>query len=292
MGRPERPLNIEDSPLVQFAADLRRARDEAGRPTYRAMSRLVHRSQTTLSEAAGGRTVPTWETVQAFLLSCGVGETAEWRRRWESLTDISSSVSQARAVDDIGESSWRRRQKLLVVVIGTVFFLAVSIPLAIVVVSGDRHAASSTASTQGTSGPPAAGIADGADPEESGCANDSAVTTVDAKEVDIDEAPVGIVELRYSPRCGVSWPRYTPADPRYSTIDRPGPMEAHVTVIPDSNQAGAVTFSTKYVGLPVFGNVINSLATCVRAEAYLKGPGWQSTVGKTACYKGDLASGR
>lgn len=67
MGRPERALDPEDSPLAQFAADLRRVRERAGKPTYRAMSRLVHRSQTTMSEAAGGRTVPTWETVEAFL---------------------------------------------------------------------------------------------------------------------------------------------------------------------------------------------------------------------------------
>lgn len=174
---------------------------------------------------------------------------------------------------------------MLLAVVATALLLAAGLISAIFLVPSGQLPNSPTSSST-------AGVADGADPEESGCANDPAAATVDAKELDIDQAPAGIIELRYSPQCGVSWPRFTPADPRYSTITHPGPIEAHVTVIPEGNEAGAVTFSTKYVGLPVFGNVINSLATCVRAEAYLSGPGWKSTTGKTACYKGNRAAGR
>ncbi|WP_410625907.1 helix-turn-helix domain-containing protein [Amycolatopsis sp. cmx-8-4] len=282
MGRPERSLDLEGSLLAQFAADLRRVREQAGKPTYRAMSRLAHRSQTTLSEAAGGRTIPTWETVQAFLQACDITEFSQWRKRWERLGGTPSSLSAGSVETTHAETGVGRRRNRMLAAIITAVALVAGLTLAVLLASDQ--------SINAPEGSSAAGVADGADPEESGCANDPAATTVDAKEVDVDQAPAGVIELRFSPRCGVSWPRFTPADPRYSTINRPGPIEAHVSVVPVDNQAGAVTFSMKYVGLPVFGNVINSLATCVRAEAYFSGPSWQSTTGKTACYKGSVAA--
>lgn len=283
MGRPERALDCEDSPLAQFAADLRRMREQAGKPTYRTMSRLAHRSQTTLSEAAGGRTIPTWETVQAFLQACGVTDSNEWHERWRRIADTPAPSAADSAAAATAEAAPARRRKWPLAALIAAIALATGLTLAALLLPDQPANAPET--------PTVAGVADGADPEESGCANDPAATTVDAKEVDVDQAPAGVIELRFSPRCGVSWPRFTPADPRYSTINRPGPIEAHVSVVPGDNQAGAVTFSMKYVGLPVFGNVINSLTSCVRAEAYFSGPSWRSTTGKTACYKGSLAAG-
>jgi WD40 repeat protein len=84
MPRGERPLGGEDSALVQFAADLRRLRDKAGKPSYRELARGAHYSSTTLSDAAGGRRLPTLAVVVAYVRACG-GEVVEWERRWREL---------------------------------------------------------------------------------------------------------------------------------------------------------------------------------------------------------------
>src|SRR5262245_50061447 len=70
MGRPERPLFPDLDPLHAFALRLRQLRESAGKPTYSAMARRTGRSRTALSDAAGGDTVPGWETVVAFVSFC------------------------------------------------------------------------------------------------------------------------------------------------------------------------------------------------------------------------------
>jgi hypothetical protein len=293
MGRPERSLDPDDSALAQFAADLRRMRELAGRPTYRAMARAAHRSQTTLSEAAGGRVVPTWETVQAFLDACNVNDTAEWRRRWELLGDAAVPAPRFSPADtDKPDPLGSNRAKAYLVIGGGALVVVIAAVIVVVTMtSPDSVSSPPSAQSLPNSVAISQAVADGADPEDSGCANDPAASTVDAREVDVDQIPVGVIELRFSPQCGVSWPRFTPSDPRYSTISRPGPIEAHLSVVPGDNQAGAVNFSMRYVGLPVFGNIIHSTKTCVHAEAYLDGPTWRSTTGQTGCFIGSTAAG-
>ncbi|MFI6094688.1 helix-turn-helix domain-containing protein [Lentzea sp. NPDC051213] len=84
MPRRERPLGPEDTPLIRFAADLRRLRQEAGSPTYRELGKLAHYSVTTLSEAAAGRELPSLAVTLAYVTACG-GDVDEWRSRWEEL---------------------------------------------------------------------------------------------------------------------------------------------------------------------------------------------------------------
>lgn len=149
-------------------------------------------------------------------------------------------------------------------VVGALALSAVAIAAAVVwSESGTNNSASTTTRSVVTSG---------ADPEDTGCANDDDVSTVDAREVLLDGLPVGVVEPRYSPRCGANWPRFTPADPRYVTIIKPGPVEAELAVIANDQRHTRASFSVAYVGLPVFGNLIESTQACVRAEAYLHGP--------------------
>ncbi|MFI9006460.1 helix-turn-helix domain-containing protein [Actinosynnema sp. NPDC053489] len=283
MGRSERSLDAGDDPLTRFAADLRRARDAAGKPTYRAMSRKAHRSPTTLSEAAGGRAVPSWPTVEAFLLACGVTDHAEWRRRWDELRDEPDPVPDQPPPDPPPpDQPPAGRRRLIGVAIGAVLVVAAAALVLTKAVSGtDDAPPPPTAATRQ--------VADGADPEDTGCANDPGAVTLDAREVNLDGVPVGVVELRYAPVCGVSWPRFTPGDPRYSTITKPGPIEARLTVGPDDEPAREQAFTTRYTGLPVFGNVVNSTRQCVRARVGLTGPGWSTTDGVTACYRGMTA---
>ncbi|GLY43761.1 hypothetical protein Amsp01_097840 [Amycolatopsis sp. NBRC 101858] len=84
MPRPERPLDPGDDPLTEFAADLRRLRESAGNPTYRELGRRAHYSAGTLSEAAGGRKLPSLAVTSAYVRACG-GVPGEWEERWHAV---------------------------------------------------------------------------------------------------------------------------------------------------------------------------------------------------------------
>ncbi len=81
MGRPERPIDPDGGPVAEFASELRKLRDRAGRPSYRELSRLACFSVTVLSEAAGGRSLPTLAVVLGYVRACG-GDECEWEERW------------------------------------------------------------------------------------------------------------------------------------------------------------------------------------------------------------------
>ncbi|MEU4522954.1 XRE family transcriptional regulator [Amycolatopsis sp. NPDC024027] len=82
--RGERPLEGGDGVVVRFAHDLRILRENAGRPTYRELGARAHYSAAALSEAAGGRKLPTLSVTVAYVAACG-GDTAEWTTRWRAI---------------------------------------------------------------------------------------------------------------------------------------------------------------------------------------------------------------
>jgi len=84
MPRAERPLDAEDTELGSFAADLRRLRDKAGKPSYRELGSRAHYSAATLSDAAGGRKLPSLAVVLAYVKACG-GDPDEWEQRWRAI---------------------------------------------------------------------------------------------------------------------------------------------------------------------------------------------------------------
>ncbi|MFD1147779.1 nSTAND1 domain-containing NTPase [Saccharothrix hoggarensis] len=84
MPRGERPLDVGDSPLLRFAADLRSLRDKAGGYSYRQLGARAHYSATTLSDAAGGRKLPTLAVTLAYVRACE-GDVAEWEDRWHQV---------------------------------------------------------------------------------------------------------------------------------------------------------------------------------------------------------------
>ena len=84
MPRGERPLDVGDSPLLKFAADLRSLRDKAGGYSYRQLGARAHYSATTLSDAAGGRKLPTLAVTLAYVRACQ-GDVAEWEDRWRQV---------------------------------------------------------------------------------------------------------------------------------------------------------------------------------------------------------------
>ncbi|MFJ8790359.1 hypothetical protein [Streptomyces sp. NPDC102462] len=83
MGRREKPLDPAAGAVQRFAHELRKLRDEAGTPTYRAMARRAGYSGPTLSAAASGERLPTLPVVTAYVLACD-GDAEEWERRWRA----------------------------------------------------------------------------------------------------------------------------------------------------------------------------------------------------------------
>ncbi|MFJ8965398.1 hypothetical protein ACIRG5_39040 [Lentzea sp. NPDC102401] len=84
MPRTERPLDCEDTELGQFAADLRKLREKAGKPSYRALASRAHYSAATLSDAAGGKKLPSLAVTLAYVTACG-GDPQQWEQRWRDI---------------------------------------------------------------------------------------------------------------------------------------------------------------------------------------------------------------
>ncbi|MGW6984079.1 nSTAND1 domain-containing NTPase [Streptomyces sp. NPDC054932] len=105
MPRPERPLDLDSGPLTRFAADLRKLREAAGRPPYRALAKRAHYSSTTLSDAAGGDTLPSLAVTLAYVEACQ-GDRRTWETRWhETAAEIAAEIAAGAQGDGPGESS-------------------------------------------------------------------------------------------------------------------------------------------------------------------------------------------
>src|SRR5262249_38327293 len=84
MGRRERPGDPAAGPLQAFAHQLRELRRAAGSPSYRELGRRAHFSDTSLSVAASGVSLPSLEVTLGYVRACG-GDIAEWERRWRQV---------------------------------------------------------------------------------------------------------------------------------------------------------------------------------------------------------------
>ena len=94
MPRPQRDLDPAGGPLVEFARDLRALRDRAGTPKFATMARRTGRSKTALADAAGGRHLPRWETVEDFVRACDA-DPAPWHDRWIALRSGEAALDPA-----------------------------------------------------------------------------------------------------------------------------------------------------------------------------------------------------
>ncbi|MFC9295137.1 hypothetical protein ACFTWH_18795 [Streptomyces sp. NPDC057011] len=103
MPRPERPLDLDSGPLTRFAADLRKLREAAGRPSYRALAKRAHYSSTTLSDAAGGNTLPSLNVTLAYVEACH-GDRHAWESRWHAVAaEIAASAHGDEPEDGVGD---------------------------------------------------------------------------------------------------------------------------------------------------------------------------------------------
>lgn len=80
MGRPQKPLERDGSPVREFAFWLRDLRNRAGF-TYENLGKKAHYATSTVQEATAGRRFPTLRVTMAFVKACG-GDPDEWRRYW------------------------------------------------------------------------------------------------------------------------------------------------------------------------------------------------------------------
>lgn len=96
------PQGPTDDNLAEFASELRRLRIEAGNPTLAALSSRTGISKSILSDAFGGRRLPTERTVRLVVAELD-GEVATWSRRRDQLdprrassplSDLSATIPQ------------------------------------------------------------------------------------------------------------------------------------------------------------------------------------------------------
>ncbi|MFC8846289.1 MULTISPECIES: helix-turn-helix domain-containing protein [unclassified Micromonospora] len=318
MARAERPLDTDADPVQAFAAELRGLREQAGRPTYQALARRAHRSSSSLSEAAGGRKLPTLDTTLAYVRALG-GDEAAWASRWRQVAAAapgsaatggsSAAVAGGPSAATTGGPSAadeeagppvelfrspvpadRSRRRLLLPAAGAGLLLALVVGLvSLGWRSADRPPPAATppagAASPTSAGPaPAVEVRDGADPKDAGCAADPAVATVDSAAVLVDERVIGMVELRYSPACGASWPRFMPAPAGTPTVPRPARVV--LTVTDGDAPARSRDFTIDYAGISAYGNLLTSTRSCVWAQVRITGEGWASPPGRTGCYRG------
>ncbi|GAA4255817.1 nSTAND1 domain-containing NTPase [Dactylosporangium darangshiense] len=86
MGRPEKPVDPQAGPVQRLAWQLRRLRESAGNPSYRALARRAHYSASTLADAAKGERLPSLEVTLAYAEACG-GDPAEWQALWSAAAE-------------------------------------------------------------------------------------------------------------------------------------------------------------------------------------------------------------
>jgi hypothetical protein len=98
MPRPQRDLDPNGGPIVEFARDLRALRARAGTPKFVTMARRTGRSKTALADAAGGQHLPRWETVEDFVRACDA-DPAPWYDRWVALRSGTPGPAGAGAPD-------------------------------------------------------------------------------------------------------------------------------------------------------------------------------------------------
>ena len=317
MGRPERRIDPQAGPVQAFAAELRALRESAGMPKYATLAHRTGKSKTVLTEAAGGRRLPTWETVAAYVEGCE-GDPLHWRQRWENVSrlvapdlveaeqpDTAADLAEAdqpNRAADLAEADQPNRAADLAggaaSVAGTAtttssanpgrrpfWLLAGGLAGLLAIVLG----AAAVADGPGPEPQPEAEtglvVADEADPKDSGCAAFPDVLSLDHVEMVHDQRPIGALELRYSPRCGAAWPRFTP----YGNSPVPAETVVHVDVVRPADGRRA-NFAMPYAGTSVFGNVLRSTESCVLAEArVVRAQAAEPQVvasARTACYRG------
>jgi hypothetical protein len=247
VGRGESPLDPDGGPVQRFAYDLRRLRQRAGSPTYRALAARTHYSLTSMSHATSGRALPSLSLTRAFVQACGE-DPATWERRWHEVAGASHPARPMRAsptdasaavVSRVGGSlalaspevpgpeakpppqippskppkparrRWAGRR--LGLTIGVMLPVAVIVTIAVLLAY--PRDVSFCLFVVGPAAPQqaaaASAVIDGADPSRAGCDTDAVIAAANSVRFPANQV-VGTLQLRYSVGCRAEWVRFEP----------------------------------------------------------------------------------
>lgn len=269
-------------PEQRVGTAMREARESAVISLRSIAKQLGYHSHTTLSSYERGAVMPTDEAVAGYERILGlvpgilvdVLESARierhgdaWAKRRVHIPTVFALVApvEAKPPDELGQPStpspkpWRPRRRMAiaggVVVVG---ILALVVGLLV-----DQPGAARTAGA-------VSGVQDGSDPSVTGCAADG--VTVDSVNVyDPPEHLVGVLQLRSSPRCGTSWPRFVPV----ATLALKPKLTLELNVYRPAD-GGSTKYAVTYDGLDAYGNMFISSHECVYAQVTLTRQGQPS----------------
>ena len=300
MGRPMRPIDPAEGTVQEFATELRQLRDRAGRPTFRQLARRAHYSATTLSVACAGTGMPSLDVTLALVRACD-GPEEYWQRRWHDVVATMSASPAARVVPapfppgrspdaQTGSRSGRSRIVLILARTRLGRLAAAGLVTAASAVGIAIWAVSSLSGPASRSERPAvAGLARpalyiGVSP----CDVGAVVLTQSVLRL---PAPLtrggltypagtvlGVVALRYSPRCALAWTRFLPA--KWLSKDPSG----SVTIQSLRPADGATTTLTVAPIVAVEGDPLLTVPGCVLARANIHISAGAAAAAMTGCY--------
>jgi transcriptional regulator with XRE-family HTH domain len=273
MPRPERPVDLSMGPVPRFAEDLRCLRASSG-ITYRELAKAAHFSKATLSAAAAGHRVPTWEVTRAYVQACG-GDVGEWELKWRTTrAEIGLTPEPPLRVDRKLQPApervaERRRRLFMRALIGCVIVVVV-VGIAVVwarLGSPDHRTERAPTSSNVRFTGAQQQIADNNDPKKTRCAYDPGVTTLDQVEINTaHEKFLGLAQLRYSPQCQVAWGRFMPSG-RMIYFKQ---ASIAITARRPATGTTGVPYQTAFDGQAVFGNILTTRHGCVEITVVVR----------------------
>ncbi|MFF8367076.1 helix-turn-helix domain-containing protein [Rhodococcus erythropolis] len=116
MGAAEKPIPEDTLPeLRALATALRDAKIAAGGISYKELSRRTNYSTASLSQAASGKKLPTWDVTWAYARGCNCGEEQKntWERLWTAARDEDrQNATRPRSATAAAASRGGRRQSV------------------------------------------------------------------------------------------------------------------------------------------------------------------------------------
>jgi transcriptional regulator with XRE-family HTH domain len=278
----------QELPEQRIGAAMRAVREAKGLSLRQMAKQLHYSSHTTLSGYERGAIMPTEQVVQGYEHVLGLDpgilmkilEDARIQRHGDAWAKRRVHIPAEFIKDTVTATESSKGRVYLTAGIATLVGAAVVLVVLTLIFPGRRVPADDrqllTIHTN-----------DGADPKDSGCALDPNVETLDSAEVDLYGGPVGLIELRYSPQCGVAWPRFE----EFPLARIPRGAIVHTDVVrPDTGQF-RLPFQQPYIGAPIYGNVMRSTEHCAYAAGRIEVNGESAPESRTHCFRGRTANG-
>jgi transcriptional regulator with XRE-family HTH domain len=99
-------LDPAEGAVQRFAGELRELRRRVGGMTYRRLAERSGYAVSTVSEAAGGRRLPTLEVALAYAMACG-GDQQEWTAKWHAAALAATELRVERSPGGVGRAPYR-----------------------------------------------------------------------------------------------------------------------------------------------------------------------------------------